>query len=84
MKYEHDVIRDLMPLCIDGIASEKSREAVSEHIAECSDCAKEWEMMQKKIDIDKEPEITAETADTTTAITMTTNRINTKIPIIAS
>ena len=61
MKYEHDVIRDLMPLCIDGIASEKSREAVSEHIAECSDCAKEWEMMQKKIDIDTEKEVSAET-----------------------
>lgn len=61
MKYEHDVIRDLMPLCIDGIASEKSKEAVSEHIAECSDCAKEWDMMQKKVDIDKELEITAET-----------------------
>ena len=61
MKYEHDVIRDLMPLCIDGIASEKSKEAVSEHIAECSDCAKEWDMMQKKVDIDKEHEITAET-----------------------
>ena len=61
MKYEHDVIRDLMPLCIDGIASEKSKEAVSEHIAECSDCAKEWDMMQKKVDIDTEKEVSAET-----------------------
>lgn len=49
MKYEHDIIRDLMPLCIDGIASEKSREAVEEHIAECSDCKAEWEQMKKSI-----------------------------------
>lgn len=49
MKYEHDVIRDLMPLCIDGIASEKSQEAVNEHLAECPDCRKEWEQMTAKI-----------------------------------
>ena len=46
MKYEHDVIRDLMPLCIDGIASEKSNAAVQEHIAECPACEKEWEQMK--------------------------------------
>ncbi len=49
MKYDHDIIRDLMPLCIDGIASEKSREAVENHIAECSDCKNEWEQMKKNI-----------------------------------
>ena len=49
MKYDHDIIRDLMPLCIDGIASEKSREAVEKHITECSDCKKEWEQMKKNI-----------------------------------
>lgn len=49
MKYDHDVIRDLMPLCIDGIASEKSQEAVDEHLAECPDCKKEWEQMKNNI-----------------------------------
>lgn len=49
MKYDHDIIRDLMPLCIDGIASEKSRETVEKHIAECSDCKNEWEQMKKSI-----------------------------------
>ena len=49
MKYDHDVIRDLMPLCIDGIASEKSQKAVDEHLAECPDCKKEWEQMKNNI-----------------------------------
>lgn len=49
MKYDHDVIRDLMPLCIDGIASEKSQKIVSEHLAECPDCKKEWEQMKHNI-----------------------------------
>ncbi|MCR4760220.1 MAG: zf-HC2 domain-containing protein [Oscillospiraceae bacterium] len=45
MKYEHEVIRDLMPLCIDGIASLQSEQAVQAHIKECPDCAKEWAQM---------------------------------------
>ena len=49
MKYEHEVIRDLMPLCIDGIASPQSQRAVETHIAECPDCAKEWDSMKNEI-----------------------------------
>ncbi len=47
MKYDHEVIRDLMPLCVDGIASEKSEAIVKEHIAECEPCAAEWARMQQ-------------------------------------
>lgn len=53
MKYEHEIIRDLMPLCIDGLASQQSEAAVRAHIAECAGCAAEWEQMQKGIDTDK-------------------------------
>lgn len=38
MKYKCDVIRDLMPLCIDDAATEASKKAVVEHISECKDC----------------------------------------------
>ena len=62
MKYEHDVIRDLMPLCIDGIASEKSNAAVQEHIAECPACEKEWEQMKNTINTKKNIPISEETA----------------------
>ena len=54
MKYEHEIIRDLMPLCADGIASPESEAAVQAHIAECAECAAEWEQMQKGIQASKE------------------------------
>ena len=61
MKYEHDVIRDLMPLCIDGIASEKSQEAVKMHLAECPDCRKEWEQMKANINSFEAPPLPVDT-----------------------
>jgi|GEM_PF-2590610 len=54
MKYEHEIIRDLMPLCADDIASPQSEAAVKEHIAECEECAEEWAQIQKGIEGDKE------------------------------
>ena len=49
MKYKCDMIRDLMSLCADGIASASSQEAVKEHLAECKACAEEWNQVQKKL-----------------------------------
>lgn len=38
MNYPCDVIRDLLPLYLDGVCSEESRRAVETHLAECPDC----------------------------------------------
>lgn len=38
MKTNCDVIRDLLPLYVDGISSFGSKQLVDEHITECSDC----------------------------------------------
>ena len=38
MKTECEIIRDLLPLYVDDICSEKSREAVEEHLQECAEC----------------------------------------------
>lgn len=46
MKYECDMIRDLMPLCAEGIGTAASKAAVEAHIAECEACAAEWESVQ--------------------------------------
>ena len=40
-----DVIRDLMPLCADGVASEDSRAAVEAHIRTCEACRTLYESM---------------------------------------
>ncbi|MGN1405390.1 MAG: zf-HC2 domain-containing protein [Erysipelotrichaceae bacterium] len=38
MKYNHDVIKDLLPLYIDDVLSSASRKIVDEHLGECEDC----------------------------------------------
>ncbi len=38
MKTDCEIIRDLLPLYVDDICSEKSRLLVDEHLAECTEC----------------------------------------------
>ncbi len=38
MKTDCEIIRDLLPLYVDDICSEKSRELVDEHLRECPEC----------------------------------------------
>ena len=37
MNKDCEIIQDLMPLVIDGVSSEKSREAVEAHVKECAE-----------------------------------------------
>lgn len=43
-----DVIRDLMPLAADGVASEDSRALVMRHIAACEECEGIYRSMRKE------------------------------------
>ena len=51
MKYQCDMIRDLMPLCADGAASDASTQAVKEHIGTCAECARCWSEIRQGIDL---------------------------------
>ena len=51
MKTECNVARDLMPLVLDGAASEESGALVREHIAECSSCADYLSGMQSALSV---------------------------------
>ena len=54
-----DVIRDLLPLCADGVASEESRSAVEAHIETCSECRALYEAMHAPVEVQetsKEPD----------------------------
>lgn len=44
-----NVARDLMPLVIDGVASEESQQYVGEHIAECTECALTYGAMRVEL-----------------------------------
>ncbi len=46
---ECNIVKDLMPLCIDGVASEESAKLVEEHIAGCEPCAKAYADLQGEI-----------------------------------
>lgn len=50
MRISCEVIRDLLPLYVEGIASEDSQMLVEEHLESCSNCAKELEYMKKQLE----------------------------------
>lgn len=47
MKNECNVIRDILPLCAENIASPDTIEFVEEHLKTCSECRKEYERMKE-------------------------------------
>lgn len=50
MKHECEVVRDLMPLVVDGTASMKSCTMVDEHVAECQPCREMLEEMRQEVE----------------------------------
>lgn len=54
-----DMMRDLLPLYADGVCSEESKKAVTEHLAGCEDCRKELEKMNQKIAVAADTDISA-------------------------
>lgn len=49
MKYRCDMVKDLMPLCLDHAATESSEQTVIEHLAECKECTKYYEDLGKEM-----------------------------------
>jgi len=49
MKLSCNIINDLLPLYVEGLASEDTRKAVEEHLADCSACQKNFEKMRKPV-----------------------------------
>lgn len=50
MKYRCDMIRDLMPICLDHEATDASEQTVIEHMAECAECTQYYKELEKKIE----------------------------------
>lgn len=48
-----DVIKDLLPLYVDDVCSEKTKDLIEEHLTGCEECQKYYEALQENI-----PEIT--------------------------
>lgn len=52
MKNECNIIRDILPLYIEGLASADTVAFVEEHLEKCSECRKELENMKSEISLD--------------------------------
>lgn len=52
MKHDCDIVRDLMPMCIDGTASDKARTMVEEHVQECPPCDRIYAEMKGETKIE--------------------------------
>ncbi|MCR5168566.1 MAG: zf-HC2 domain-containing protein [Oscillospiraceae bacterium] len=58
-KQNCSMMRDLLPLYADGVCSEETRKAVSEHLAVCSSCRAMLEKMNRKVALSAETDISA-------------------------
>ena len=56
MKLECDVIRDLLPLYAEKLASPASSALVEQHLADCPACRAELEQMEKPVPVQPEPQ----------------------------
>ncbi|MBQ8028037.1 MAG: zf-HC2 domain-containing protein, partial [Clostridia bacterium] len=45
-----NIVKDLIPLYIDGCCSEESERVVEEHLEDCSECKKLFEEMKEPTD----------------------------------
>lgn len=55
MKRDCEMARDLMPLCVDGVASEGSQEFVAAHAASCKECAEVYRQMREALRSEQSP-----------------------------
>ena len=51
MKMSCEIIKDLLPLYLDGVCSSDSKTAIEEHIAVCDSCRAELQDMQTTLPI---------------------------------
>ena len=56
MKYNCEIVRDLLPLYAEQMASPASTALVEEHLAECPACRAELERMEKPVPVQPEPQ----------------------------
>ena len=45
------LVKDLLPLVIDGVVSEETKQEVEEHLNDCAECRKEYEQLKREVPI---------------------------------
>lgn len=73
-----NIVKDLLPLYAEGMASEESRGFVEEHLACCEDCRKELE------DIKKEPTVKCEPTGDSSDLKKALKKLRGRIEVLAA
>lgn len=82
MKYPCEIIKDLLPLYVDNIASEKSKNIVDEHLSECDSCKQDYEAMKSYENYSKNSGKKSEDSKLADGLKKIKKKINKKIMII--
>lgn len=59
-KISCNIIKDLLPLYVDGILSEETTKMVEYHLETCKDCQKEYEVMRRELILPSAPSVQEE------------------------
>lgn len=51
------IIQDVLPLYVDGVVSEDTKEMVDEHLQHCETCQKEYDSMKRELYIPAENKV---------------------------
>ena len=79
MTYPCGIIRDLLPLYIDDVCNEDSRDAVEKHLAECEKCRNDYEAMKNTGDFVERKKESFKDMKMETSLKNVKTRINKKI-----
>lgn len=79
MTYPCGIIRDLLPLYIDDVCNEESRQAVETHLSECEKCRNYYDAMKNTGDFVEKKKESIEDMKMENSLKNVKNRINKKI-----
>ena len=82
MSYPCGIIKDLLPLYIDEVCNEESRQAVETHLAECEACRKCYEAMKETDSIDGAKSSNFVELEMADSLKQVKRKINNRIAII--
>ena len=62
-KISCNVVKDLLPLYIDGAVSEETKIEIEKHLSECAECHNEYMMLKKEVVLPANPDLHSESAN---------------------
>lgn len=79
MKNECSIVRDILPLYLEGMVSDDTAEFVAEHLSHCSECKREFDSLQQGSTLDQsEPERAEQRKEAAIALIAIKKKLKTK------